>query len=203
MAFTDYSGLKAEIADWLDRDDLTSQIDSFIDLAELSLNRDLRARKMEKRATADTTASDAEIGVPSDFLQLRFMHYVTGGNRYNLEYVPPSYLNKAYQNNTTGQPRLVTIIGDEFRFAPIPDAAYTIEVDYYAEIPALSDDNTSNWVLANHPDLYLFKTLLYAEPFLVNDKRIPTWQMYLADAIDSVKKSDTQTPSQPLSMKVA
>ena len=42
MALTTYSTLKAEIASYLNRDDLTTHLDTFIDLAESRLNRDLR-----------------------------------------------------------------------------------------------------------------------------------------------------------------
>ena len=47
MTFTTYSGLKAEIADFLLRSDLTSAIPSFIRLAEAGIDRDLRHWRQE------------------------------------------------------------------------------------------------------------------------------------------------------------
>lgn len=52
MALDTFAGLKATIADYLNRDDLTSVIPSFITIAEAKFNRKLRVRQMVKRATA-------------------------------------------------------------------------------------------------------------------------------------------------------
>lgn len=52
MDLSTFSGLKAAVADYLNRDDLTSVIPGFIALAEAKFNRKLRARQMIKRATA-------------------------------------------------------------------------------------------------------------------------------------------------------
>jgi len=44
---TDYASLQAEVAGWLARADLTSQIPTFIQLAEARFNRDVRVREMQ------------------------------------------------------------------------------------------------------------------------------------------------------------
>ena len=56
MALDTYSNLKTEIASYLNRDDLTSNIDTFIDLAESRHAKDLRLREMAVNST-DTTVS--------------------------------------------------------------------------------------------------------------------------------------------------
>jgi hypothetical protein len=47
-----YSELKTNIANYLNRSDLTSEIDIFIDNTEAELNRRLRVADQVKRATA-------------------------------------------------------------------------------------------------------------------------------------------------------
>ena len=47
MALDTYANLKTEIANYLNRTDLTSYLDTFIDLAEARHARDLRVREME------------------------------------------------------------------------------------------------------------------------------------------------------------
>ena len=59
MALTNYTTLKAAIANFLARDDLTSEIDDFIDLTEADFNRRLRIRAMEAN-----TAGFERSGVP-------------------------------------------------------------------------------------------------------------------------------------------
>jgi hypothetical protein len=51
-----YAELKTAIANYLNRSDLTSDIDTFIDNVEAELNRRLRTKDMIKRATATADA---------------------------------------------------------------------------------------------------------------------------------------------------
>ena len=46
MALSTYAELKASVADWLNRSDLTSAITDFVSLAESQMERDLRTRQM-------------------------------------------------------------------------------------------------------------------------------------------------------------
>jgi len=52
MALSTYDELKASVADFLNRDDLTNVIPDFIKLSETVMNREIRHYEMEKRATA-------------------------------------------------------------------------------------------------------------------------------------------------------
>ena len=74
MALTNYADLKATIAKYLARDDLTDVIPDFIVLAENRLRRELRIRQMLTVATATTTGGDSKLGLPSDFLEMRDIH---------------------------------------------------------------------------------------------------------------------------------
>ena len=67
MALSTYDELKASIADFLNRDDLTSVIPDFIKLAETGMNREVRHWRMEKRATAQLDSQYTAL--PSDFLE--------------------------------------------------------------------------------------------------------------------------------------
>ena len=62
-----YAELKTNIASYLNRSDLTSDIDMFIDNTEGELNRRLRTKDMIKRATA--TADSQYLSVPSDWME--------------------------------------------------------------------------------------------------------------------------------------
>ena len=46
MAITNFTELKSNIADWLNRDDLTNVIPTFISLSEKQMNRSVRHYKM-------------------------------------------------------------------------------------------------------------------------------------------------------------
>lgn len=70
---------------------------------------------------------------------------------------------------------------------PTPDAAYPITLAYVARIPALSDANPTNWVLQQAPQMYLYASLLEAEPFLANDARAALWGTAYQVALDGLR----------------
>lgn len=172
MSITTYSELKAAVADWLARDDLTAQIPDFIVGAESWFNHGLRhpayplptlrTRQMEVAATATITA--AATPLPTDYLEMILLRLNT--DPYSpLGYVTPENLVGLYGSQAARKPKVFTIIGDELRFALPPDSSYTAEMWYYGAIPALSDSNTSNWLLAAHPLLYVHAALMSAAMF--------------------------------------
>ena len=76
MSITNYSGLKASIANWLNRTDLTSEIPDFIELAENRIFHDVRVPTNEKTVLL-TLSSDGYATIPSDFLEVKdvFFNY--------------------------------------------------------------------------------------------------------------------------------
>ena len=69
--------------------------------------------------------------------------------------------------------------------------AYLTEntVVYIQKITALSDANTSNWVLSNAPDAYLYGALIHSAPFLRDDERIGVWAALYQSAIDGLNRA--------------
>ena len=57
MSLSTYSEIKTSIANYLNRDDLTSVIPDFISLTENRLDRELRVRVNMTRAETTTTAN--------------------------------------------------------------------------------------------------------------------------------------------------
>jgi hypothetical protein len=174
MALTNYSDLKNTVAKYLARTDLTDQIPDFIRLAEVRLRRDLRIRQMLKSATTLTTGGDSTVGLPSDFLELRNIHIVTNPIR-DLQFVSPAIFYRNGRVHESGLPVFYTVMASEFKFAPAPDAEYTLDMLYYAAPEYLSDTVPSNEFMANCPDLLLYGALVEAEPYLMNDARIQLW----------------------------
>jgi hypothetical protein len=184
MALDTFAGLKATIADYLNRDDLTSVIPSFITIAEAKFNRKLRTRQMIKRANGQIES--AFFAYPSDWLQAKEFQLNTNPI-VRLQFVTEAYGDELKANRyvSIGQPAYYTITGTQLEFIPAPDSTYSAELTYYAKIPALSDSNTSNWLLAYAPDLYLYGALMEAAPYLKDDERLPVWsQMYISSLGD-------------------
>lgn len=153
-----YTELKTAIADYLHRDDLTSKIDLFIDLFEARASRKLRTIEMEVLATVVPTGTEA---LPTGFQAFKNIQVNSTYNR-PLEYASPQKI--ASMGITGGSPLFYTINGNAVDFSPSA-VGYTIEWTYYQNIPALSDNNTSNWLLTKYPDYYLmgcvYQALIY------------------------------------------
>jgi len=204
MAFTSYTELKSTVADYLARNDLTTQIPDFITLAENRLRRDLRIRQMLKYVTTNTVASDATVALPSDFLAMRDLHIETNPVSV-IEYQTPSNFFRNARTTESGIPTMYTVLATEFKFAPVPDGVYTLHMLYYGSPTYLSSTNSSNAFLANCPDLLLYAALGEAEPYLMNDERLQTWASLYQRGLDSISSSDEsgEFASSPLSISLA
>lgn len=182
MALSTYSELKTSIANFLNRDDLTSVIPDFISLAEAQMSRDLRHWRMESRVSGQQSQGDQYMQLPADWVEtIRF--HLTGSGTDPVELASLAAMSSKRANNEdqAGRPRFYAHVRGEFELYPTPDEDTDFELLYYAKIPALTDSATSNWVLEYAPDIYLYGSLMHSAPYLAEDDRIAVWaQMYSA-----------------------
>jgi len=174
---TNYSTLKSTIADYLNRADLTSQIETFIQFAEADLNTRLRCREQIVRAEA--TSSAEYVQLPADWLEAINLHIV--GGQQPLRYVTLDEADIINKEQIYTAPHFYSLMNGAIEIIPEPADDIDIEMIYYAKITSLSDGNTTNWLLTKAPDVYLYGALTHAAPFLMDDQRIAVFaQIYLA-----------------------
>jgi len=188
MSITTYAELQAAVGNWLDHGLFAARIPEFIALFEAAANRRLRVREQE--ATATLTPVSGAAALPADYLAWRRLTW-TGTPRVELQYVHPSYLQAAYPSSPSDVPRIFTIEGMTLKIRPLDGTP--LELDYFQKIPALSDGNPNNWLLAAHPDVYLFGSLVEAEMFGVNDERAPLWKARRDEIFDEIEKLTNKT----------
>jgi len=75
MALSNFSELKTSIADWLDRDDVTTIIPDFIALAEARINATLRVRRMENVVQMTLIKDQKRYALPTDYLSMRGLKF--------------------------------------------------------------------------------------------------------------------------------
>lgn len=183
MALATYSDLKAAVASWLMRDDLAANIPDFITLCESRCNKRLRIRNMITSTTLPQTSG--QVTLPSDYLEAD--RIVVNTDPVTVLFT--SSADAAKQDyNYSGYPYRFYIQGSTMTIVPTSTA--DVVLDYYQKIPALSDSNTANWLLTNWPDIYLYGSLIEAEPFLEDDQRLATWLALYQSAIESLEKLD-------------
>ena len=185
MSITTYDELKASVADFVNRDDLTAVIPTFISLAEADIQRRVRHWRQEKRSTAELDTQYSAI--PADFLEvIRFS--ITSGTTKPLELISQAEMleNRRSSSNALGSPSFYALTAGEFEVFPIPDVTYDVELYYYSRVSPLSDTTSTNWLLEYFPDAYLYGALMHTAPYLKEDARTQVWMSLYQNAIDAI-----------------
>jgi len=193
MALTTYTELKASLANWLNRSDLTTEIgDDFIKLAEADFNSKLRVRSMIDQVSITVNAET--VAIPTDFLQIRDFYILAGQTKTPLVYSTPATMDATSGTSTTGRPSTFTILGDTIRFSPKPDASYTAKMNYFKKFPALSSSVATNYILGSHPAIYLYGSLFHAANFLggINPQQVQIWQQMFGTAMERLELNDRE-----------
>ena len=182
MALNTYTALKASIADFLNRDDLTAVIPDFITLAEAQINRDVRHWNMEARSSGQQSVADEYMQIPADWVETIRLHLTaTGTTVVNLISRDAMADKRASAEDVSGTPIYYTHADSQFQLYPTPSAETDFELLYYQKTTALSSSNADNWLLLDSPDVYLYGALLHSAPYLAEDQRVAIWaQMYSA-----------------------
>jgi hypothetical protein len=191
MAIGNYVELQAAIKSWSKRNDLDSVIPDFITLAETRINRNIRIRKMETRVTTSTVSTQLYYGLPTGFVQMRHFKLNTSPVT-DLNYLTPERLDNLWAGSTTGKPRVYTLLGDEVRLGPTPDAVYTMEMLYYKKFTALSDSNTTTELLTDCPDIYLYAALLELSAYTEHNEGVMKWTQLFNETISAIEMEDSK-----------
>lgn len=199
MDLSTYTGLQAAIETELNRTDLTTAVPAFIALMEAQTERQLRVREMLVTNPAFVVDSELE-NLPADFLETRSF-YLNTNPIIPLMFRSIESLEMFKRANPgVGKPTDFTVLGSQFMFIKAPDTSYTATLVYYQKIPRLSASQASNWLLAAHPDIYFYGSLLNSAPYLKEDARIAVWAQLYQNAVEALKVADqrAQTASSGL-----
>jgi len=180
------------MADWLVRGDLVAAIPTFISLCEAEISRRLRVREMISRS--DAVVETQYTALPSDFLTMKSLYLKTDPVR-QLEFVTNEEMARLKAERVMpggGKPLYFTIIGSTIETLPVPSGSFTGEMIYYGKIAPLSDTTASNWLLASHPDVYLYGALIHSAPYLKDDERGMVWSSLFEKGIEQIKLADEQ-----------
>ena len=215
MAIGTYAELQTAVANWLDRGDLTERIKEFIDLAEARMNRILRLQLMVNIDTttlggaATLVAGTRDYALPAGYLQM-IDFALTTDPITPLSYITPENMNRMWAGSQLGIPRAYTILSNNssgtpvptVRLGPSPAGAYTYSMMFYKKIAALSPANTTEAMLTDNPDIYLYGALLEAEPLLMNDERVQLGATAYQQAITDLQEQDNKDRHSGSAMRV-
>ena len=182
-----YDELKTEIANYLNRTDLTNQLDGFIDKCEGEINRKIKHKDQIKRSQAVLDAQYTQL--PGDFIGIINVD-LQGTNppvalfQQSLESLD---LHRSTTGDAKGQPKYFAVDGDTLEVSPTPDSATTIQLTYYAEVPPLSSTTTENFLSRTAPDVYLYGALKHASIYLMEDERVALFSTLFEKALEELR----------------
>lgn len=188
MALDTYANLQLAVANWMHRSDLTGNIPDFIRLTETRTTRLLNARLQQLASTITTMAGIQYADMPSDLL--RIVSASIPQVSPNLDYVTMDQLNRDFSPDEVGTPRAYTTVGSLIYFGPTPDAAYSVATTYQMQVPALSDANPLNSLLAKWPDVYLWGAVYHAAKYSDNPAKMQQFESDYLRAVDEVNIID-------------
>lgn len=172
-----YTELQTAVGNWLNRTDLTARIPEFIQLAEAKIARELRQR--EVRETITLSAGDTT-PLPGDCDVLTSIRLDVGisSREYPIKIGTMEQLNETRRTYgaVASWPVVAAVVGTSLVFAPALVEEMDAEVVYTDKLVPLSAQNTTNAVLTEAPDIYLYGALSEAAPYLEHDERIPVWE---------------------------
>lgn len=190
---TSWTELKSTLANWLNRDDLsTAEIPEAIALAERRFQRTLFSPERETEATL--SASAETVALPSDLWGIRALH-LAADPKVVLEPMTLAELRNAYSGAATGRPQNYAIRGENLVLGPAPDTSYSLKLTYIQTIPALGAGQATNWLLTDHPDVYLFGALHALHLLLADEERAALYDVKFRQAAEEVNRSAVRRTS--------
>jgi hypothetical protein len=170
-------------------DDFVASIPTFVTQAETRIYNTVQIPALRKNVTGLTTDGNKYLSCPSDFLSVFSMAVIDGGGNY--EYLlnkDVNFLRAAYPSaSDTGLPKYYALFGptvtnntitDELSFilAPMPDAAYSVELHYYYYPVSITDTQNNpdgrTWLGDNYDPVLLYGSLVEAYIFMKGEADI-------------------------------
>jgi hypothetical protein len=187
-----YDSLVQDVIRYMERNDASfvEQIPRLIMLAEQEIATQVKAlwdlnvvnttlvpgssgAVLEKPARWRKTVSMKVNGQP---VTLRTQDYVSQYQSESAQGIPKYYADYDYNH---------------WAFAPVPDAAYNVEIIYYERIQPLDSANQQNLITREAPQAILFGTLLQAQGYLKNDNKLAVWKQYYDNSMMALKNENT------------
>ena len=187
-----YTKLVADIKDFMEDDgsEFSDAVDTFIDLAELKLSRDLAVPAFRKRQTGTLTSSDPFLTLPTDLVTLEYFQLNNSNVRTSLLLKSDEFMQEFWPNRTsTGTPKYYAYFDNSTIYvAPTPSANTPVEISYRRRLDALSSSNTSNCLTTDAYDALLYACLIEASHYNRNDKLLQYHSGLYQKAVQDVNK---------------
>ena len=189
-AFADYLDLRLAVADHVGNRDISDVMPRLTQAAESWLNKKLRCR--QQIVTGTLTFVGGEAAIPADFIEMINL-YGLNGYRYNSGALADS------RNWGTAWSRY-SLDGSNIY---IKGYSGDRDIQYYAKLPTLTaSPTTTNWLLEDAPDVYLYAVGLEAAKYLKDADLVQATRTLLEDEMNTLKIDDDRARYSNTSVRV-
>lgn len=189
MSLSTYSELKTAVLDWMVRTSQTGKVADWITLAEARLNRELGPVETDTTLTGTVNSRRIDISALSIVQPIALFLAETGSDEVRIN---PATDGTFEYLTTSGRPSKWAKDGDYIDFDRPLDSAYPFRFRYRQRF-ALSDSATTNWLLTNHPDVYLAAAIVWGNGYNKNLSEAATWKQLLDETIPSIRHTIAQS----------
>ena len=184
-----YDSLVLNIQQYMERNDadFIAQIPNLIALAESSIAAELKTYLQLIVVETSLATNQTVLNKPARWRKTVSMKV----NGQPILLRSQDYVAQYLSESDNGQPLYYADYDfNNWNFAPKPDAAYPVEIIYYAEVQPLDSSNQQNLWTAIAPQAMLYGALLQAQGYLKALDKLPVWKGYYTDALNALKKED-------------
>lgn len=199
MPLASFDDLKSAVGTWMARGDVAGNAEDFIALGEAGLNRELNPVEID--ATLAGAAGSRTIDISSQSMVEPLALFLAQIGEDEIELTRKQAGTFPFLD-LTGKPALWSINGSNIEFDRELDAAYPFRFRFRQRF-ALSASATTNWLLTNHPDLYLAATLIWGGVFTQDDPTAARWVSIMNTALPSVRHIIAQSNRSTLNVDPA
>ena len=160
-----YTDLVSHVTAHVNRTNIATHIDTFIEEATSEINRD--ARCPEGIGTYSFTSSASLNDMPDDVQEILSIKNVSDFSR-PLKYISNAEIDqvKYEYHGITGKPIYYTLHSLQIEVVPAPDSNYDFVLEYYKSVSQPSSANPTNIIMTTYPQLFIYGVLKYAYDFL-------------------------------------
>jgi hypothetical protein len=192
-----YQSLFNTVLGYLERNDqaVKDNIPIFIALAQKRIAKDSKTLGLEVYVTGNFTPGSSVLVKPGRWKNTRTFNFGTGDgfNTRNQLYLRTyEYCREYWPDDTlTGVPKYFSDYGySNLLIVPTPALAYPFEYAYFEFPQSIDENNQTNWITDNAPELLIYGCLLEAMLFVKDDQLVQTYKQYYVEALVAFNKED-------------
>jgi len=188
LTTTNRGGIRASVRQWSQRKAIPDDIlNDFIEIALSTANRALRIPSLEAYQALPLDANGYAL-IPTDYIEAKEAYVEINGVNVLLERKAINEVDfVANANGVSGIPCFFGRFGTHFRVAPWSGETSTLNLYYYNIIPAMPDDDSTNWFTLYAPEVLLYGALAELCNYTRDNEGIQIWSQKFTTAINTIQ----------------